>query len=389
MKKACLVCNSTDVTEFVEISQLPIFCNLLLPTRDEAINATKGDIRLGFCGHCGHIFNTTFNPDLIKYNENYENCLHFSPRFHSYVSSLAASLVKKHNLHNKEIIEIGCGNGDFLTLLCEFGGNRGYGFDPSYSHKQSEYAVKNNVHFIQDFFSERYGAYKPDLICCRHVLEHISSPSLYLLNLRNTIGNYQKTVFFFEVPNVLFIFRDMSIWDIIYEHCSYFSSQSVAWLFNTGGFTVTDITESFEGQFLCIEAKQRKGICSPVSHNGIEKLRRYISEFATNYMNKTTIWNHRIEQILKNGEKVVVWGAGSKGVTFLNTIQQKNYINYVVDINPRKQNMFIATTAQQIMPPSFLKEYRPDTILVMNPIYKDEINQIINNMGLTTKIVIV
>ena len=90
-------------------------------------------MRLGFCRICGHIFNDAFNPDHIEYIQDYENSLHFSPRFHQYAETLAADLVKRYGLYEKTIIEIGCGRGDFLKLLCELGKNRGIGFDPSHA----------------------------------------------------------------------------------------------------------------------------------------------------------------------------------------------------------------------------------------------------------------
>ena len=390
-KSRCPVCMATDIAVFIEIPQVPIHCNLLWPTRDEAIHAPTGDIRIGFCENCGHIFNLAFDPYFMKYSKDYENCLHFSPWFQSYATSLAARLIKQYDLHNKEIIELGCGNGDFLALLCKLGGNRGVGFDPSLVHKQTLSAPTENITFIKDFYSERYSNYKADFICCRHVLEHIQSPRDFLINLNNAIGTRLNTVIFFEVPNVLFILRDLSIFDIIYEHCSYFSSQSLFRVFTSCGFTVINVTESFEGQFLCIEAISEERLENfPIeSQDGLDKIKRYVIEFATNYQSKVNEWKHKLEQLKYGGKRTVVWGAGSKGVTFLNTFKLRNQIEYIVDINPRKHNMFIPKTAQQIVPPSFLQDYRPDIILVMNPIYMDEISQLVSNMGLTTELVLV
>ena len=85
------------------------------------------------------------------------------------------------------------------------------------------------------------------------------------------------------------------------------------------------------------------------------------------------------------GQRVVVWGGGAKGVTFLNTLKTQDQIEYVVDINPRKQGRYVPGTGQQIVPPEFLRDYQPDVVIVMNPIYKSEIEQIIKGLGLTAK----
>ena len=387
-KSRCPVCMATDITVFIEISQVPIHCNLLWPTRDEAIHAPTGDIRIGFCGNCCHIFNLAFDPYFMKYFKDYENCLHFSPSFQSYATSLAARLIKQYDLHNKEIIELGCGNGDFLALLCKLGENRGVGFDPSLVHKQTLNASAENITFIKDFYSERYSNYKADFICCRHVLEHIQSPRDFLINLNNAIGTRLNTVIFFEVPNVLFILRDLSIFDIIYEHCSYFSSQSLFRVFTSCGFTVINVTESFEGQFLCIEAISEERLENfPIeSQDGLDKIKRYVIEFATNYQSKVNEWKHKLEQIKYSGKRTVVWGAGSKGVTFLNTLRVQDQIEYVVDMNPRKQGMYIAGTGQRIVLPEFLRDYQPDNIIVMNPIYNFEIKNLIEKISVKADI---
>src|SRR5262245_18135565 len=164
-KSMCPVCNSADVVAFVEIPQVPIHCNLLWSSREEALTAPKGDIRLGFCGECGHTCNQVFNPDLMQYTQHYENSLHFSPRFQEYAGSLIAQLMNRYNLQGKNIIEIGCGKGEFLALLCEEGRNHGDGFDPGYDGGSASGGATDNVTFIRDFYSEAYAGYPADFIC--------------------------------------------------------------------------------------------------------------------------------------------------------------------------------------------------------------------------------
>ena len=381
----CSVCNSTGVAVFFEIFQVPVHCNVLWPTRDEAIRAPKGDIRLGFCGDCGHIFNLAFNSELMEYTQDYENSLHFSPRFQGYAESLAARLIDRYDLHGKDIIEIGCGRGDFLTLLCELGGNRGVGFDPSYMPERNANATTERIIFIGDFYSERYASYKADFVCCRHVLEHIQFPRDFLTSVLHSIGNRLGTVVFFEVPNVLFTLRDLGIWDLIYEHCSYFSTSSLSRLFTLCGFDICDLTETYEKQFLCIEALPNEGLADSTHdpRDDLEEMACDVAAFADQYRSKAQIWRCNLERIAYTGQRAVVWGAGSKGVTFLNALETQDQIVYAVDINPRKQGMYLAGTGQQVVPPEFLRDHQPDVVIVMNPIYEDEIRQTTGSLGLT------
>lgn len=385
----CPVCDSTDISVFVEINDVPVHCNLLWPSREQALRAPRGDIRLEFCKACGHIFNIAFDPDLMKYDQEYENSLHFSPRFQEYARSLATRLIQHYDLHNKDVIEIGCGKGDFLIMLCELGQNRGTGFDPSYVDGRIESAPEHQFTIIRDFYSERYAKYNADMICCRHMLEHIQFPRDFLNSIRRSIGSRLDTVVFFEVPNVMFTLRDLGIWDLIYEHCGYFTFSSLAHLFSSCGFNVTRLKDGFEGQFLCVDAMPAEDQTDSTASqwNGSEKVSDRVSMFAHRYSNKVEDLRCELERMKHEGQRTVVWGAGSKGVTLLNTLKLQDQIRYVVDINPNKHGMHVAGTGQKIVEPKFLQEYRPDTVIVMNTIYLSEIRNIMTSMQLSSNFI--
>ena len=113
----CPVCSGTKITPLLEVPQVPVFCNLLLSSFAEAIGIRRGNIHLGYCETCTHIFNAAFQPHLLEYDRTYENALDCSPTFQTYVESLAKELVEKYDLFGKQIVEIGCGQGNFLRIL--------------------------------------------------------------------------------------------------------------------------------------------------------------------------------------------------------------------------------------------------------------------------------
>ena len=389
----CMVCNSPDVTMFIELSGQPVHCNRLCSTRIEARNSPFGEIKLGYCSTCSHVFNLAFRPELMTYDANYENSLHFSPRFQTYAESIANRLVEGYCLYDKDIIEIGCGQGEFLTILCKVGHNRGLGFDRSYTPVKNNAELQSQVTFIRDYYTERYAHCKADFVCCRHVLEHVHNPRDFLRALRSTIGNRTETVVFFEVPNLLFMIRDFSIWDIIYEHCAYYNKLSLVRLFAECGFNVLNITEEFEGQFLGIEAVPADDLTSNhvAQHEGgrdtvaaFQDIGQNIEDFPEMYQSKIDDYRTKLQAA---GGRTIVWGAGSKGVTFLNTLQIKDEIEYVVDLNPRKHGMYIPGTGQKIITPEMLLDYQPSSVIVMNPIYKPEIRKIIDEFGLDTNLI--
>jgi FlaA1/EpsC-like NDP-sugar epimerase len=100
-------------------------------------------------------------------------------------------------------------------------------------------------------------------------------------------------------------------------------------------------------------------------------------------------WRQNLETMKRSRKKVVVWGAGSKGVTFLNTFGSENPTQYVVDINPHKQGKFVPGTGQEVVPVEFLRAYQPDAVLVMNPNYRGEIEKSIAELGLHTELMAV
>jgi SAM-dependent methyltransferase len=379
MDSSCPVCGSTDVSVFFELLQAPVHCNLLWQNREDALAAPRGDLSLGFCGNCSHIYNTRFDPQQVRYSQQYENALDFSPRFQDYIRSLASNLVHQYHLYGKDLLEIGCGRGEFLHLLCELGNNRGVGFDPSAPEFIN--GASHSIQLIQDYYSEKYAHYPADLVCSRQTLEHIEQPVEFLEMLRRSIGSRADTIVFFEVPNSLFILRELSVWDIIYEHPSYYSRRSIAHLFNACGYQVLSVKEAYAGQFLTLEGKPGNG---PAAFPGDEEgdLAHDVEPFTLNFHQKVSHWRDSIEQLEASGKRAVIWGAGSKGVSFLNFLKPSQIIPYVVDINPRKHGMYIAGSGQEIVSPVFLQEFRPDIVIVVNSIYKDEIQQQVDRLGL-------
>lgn len=391
----CPVCDGSSADVFIELLNLPIYCNLLWDNRQAARDCPKGDIRLAFCDRCGAITNTAFDSSKLGYSQDYENSLHYSSRFQAYAQELAQRLIKKHDLHNKTIIEIGCGKGDFLVSLCELGNNSGIGFDNSYAER-TEHQALGQVKFIQDFYSEKYAEYQGDLVCCRQVLEHIQQPADLLEPLYKTLTvsrdspaeKTSSTAVFFEVPNALYTFGNMMIWDIIYEHCTYFTPISLTYAFNAAGYKTSTVTEEFGGQFISIEAyPQAKTAASapqplPVDTKALAELAADIARFEIRFQAQKEQWQASLSKIFEQGKKVVIWGSGSKGVTFLNLLNLQDEVEYAVDINPRKHNKFIPGTGQKIVDPNHMETYQPDIVIVMNPLYQQEIQETLSQMNL-------
>ena len=387
----CLCCGSAGMSVFYELKSVPVHSVLLMPTRETALNYPKGDIVLGFCHSCGFISNIAFDPGVHEYSSSYEETQGFSSTFNAFHRSLAHRLIDKYDLHNKDIIEIGCGKGEFLTLLCELGDNQGIGFDPAYISERSHSKARDRLTFIQDFYSERYSNYKGDFVCCKMTLEHIQPTADFLYTVRRSIGEQPNTVVFFQVPDATRILRELAFWDIYYEHCSYFSLGSLARLFRHCGFDIIDLTKDYGDQYLMIEARPSpgRGGMHLKQEDDLEELTRDVAFFSQNHRGKLDTWKRNLREIRQKGQRAVLWGGGSKGVAFLTTLGIQDEIEYVVDINPYKHGMYMAGNGQEIVAPDFLRDYKPDIVIIMNPIYYEEIQQDLSHLGLNPKLLTV
>ena len=383
----CPACGATEIWVFFEIAETPTHVNFLSHTAEEARNCTRGDIRLGFCETCGLITNVAFDEALLEYREGYENSLHFSSVFQSYAAQLADDLVERHDLHGKDIVEVGCGRGDFLYMLCDRGGNRGVGFDPSHTSPPAG-ASNAEVSFVRDLYSEQYANYDADFICSRQTLEHVRNPKDLLTPIRRSIGDRMTTAVFFEVPNGAYTLRNAFVWDIIYEHTTYFTRAALERAFRVAGFAVQKAYETFDGQYLCVEATPSEEPDSDLpTAEVIEGMRSEITDFRAKYDSYVTSWRKRMDRLQQEGTRVAVWGAGSKGITFLNSFDLDGWIRYVVDVNPNKHGMFVAGTGHRIVPPEHVVTEPVDVIVVVNPIYQDEIKGQVSSLGLDPEMI--
>jgi len=378
----CPVCEETSAKQFFEIKGVPVMVNVPSFTPEEAKNAKRGDITLKFCQNCGHIFNSVFNPESIEYNEYYENPLHYSSRFKEYNAELIVRLIKTYNIQNKKVMDIGGGRGHFLDLLCKEGANDGICLDPGCGEEQTQKS-SGSMTFIKDFYSQKYRDYKADFICCRQVLEHIYSPRQFLDLIHHAILEKTNSIVFFEVPNADYVFKDLGIWDLLYEHYSYFNKSSLRYVFEASGFGVCNLFEAYKDQYLCIEAKPA---ITRIEENNYdtEKIAYSLEGFEEKYQKKIGFWKQKLKDLKRANKKIVVWGAGTKGVMFLNMLKIQDEVEYAVDINPNKQGKYIVGTGQEIIAPEFLREYRPDAVIIMNSIYKDEITQSLNKLDINT-----
>src|SRR5205823_329598 len=106
------------------------------------------------------------------------------------------------------------------------------------------------------------------------------------------------------------------------------------------------------------------------------------------YHRTVTRLERTFETLKRSGKRAVLWGAGAKGMTLANQFREIAAIDYVIDINPRKQGKFVSGSGEKIMAPSFLETYQPDVILLTNRNYRDEVARQVQELGLHPEFVV-
>jgi hypothetical protein len=390
----CSLCGSSGLLVFYEVTNVPASCNLLWTSKEEAINCPKGDIKLAFCSFCTFITNYAIEPEKNQYGHLYDNSLFYSQHFQNFAKKLAANLTQRYDLHNKTIVEVGCGKVDFLSLFCELGNNIGLRFNPAQLESEDENRSINDLaESIPRLYKTLNKGRKIDFVFSYHELEHLNYPKSFLSVLRQIIGHNQHARVFFAVPNALKAFEEGDFTDIIYEHVSYFTVPSLLYLFSSCGFNISEVSESkneiFDSIYIDATPKTRtKSRFKPNSKTEAGEIKHCITSFAAKSTNTIEKYNSRVKQLLNKGKRVVIWGAGARGVTLLNILKDPR-IEYAVDINPRKQGKYVPGTGQRIVEPKFLLKHQPDYIILANPAYENEIRQIISNLEIMTEFILI
>ena len=387
-KTHCFSCGAEELTEFYESHNIPVNSCLLMPTRQEALDYPRGDLRLAFCRGCGFIQNVLFDPGVIEYSDRYEETQGYSARFNQFNDSLAARLVKCYDLKDKDVLEIGCGKGEFLVSLMRMGAAHGLGIDPGVHPERMPEDVASKLDFITDFYSDQYLHLTADFIACRHTLEHIQPVRDFVDLVRRAIGERRDPIVFFEVPDVVRVLRELAFWDIYYEHCSYFSLGSLARLFRAAEFDVFDLRAEYDDQYLLIDAVAANGSEGPYwdTEDDMAHLTNSVAYFRDNHKSKLAEWRRALQKANAGGQKTVLWGSGSKAVSYITSTGINDELEFVVDINPHKWGKFLAGSGHQIVSPEFLSEYQPDSVIAMNPIYLDEIDRSLQQLGVVAEL---
>jgi 2-polyprenyl-3-methyl-5-hydroxy-6-metoxy-1,4-benzoquinol methylase len=378
----CPSCSGETDSSFYDLGAIPTNSCLLVGSREAALAFPVAPLSLRWCQDCGFIFNAAWEASRTTYSQAYEETQGFSPTFSVFHDRLARDLIERHGLRGKKVVEIGCGKGEFLSLLCKLGNNTGVGYDPSFVPSRADTETAGQVRFVQEFFDGATRLDPCDAVCCKMTLEHIPDVGRFISDLRAALDSQPDTLVFFQVPNTGYILKDGAFWDVYYEHCSYFTATSLSNLFERSGFAVSKVWSDYDDQYLMIEAYatgEPKDL--KISADERAELKRSIEAFVRMVDVAKEGWLNRLKSAARSGKRVALWGSGSKAVAFLTSLGLDDEVACAVDINPFRHGHFLPATGHTIVAPDELPEIGPDTVVVMNPVYRSEVRHALQIRG--------
>lgn len=397
LKNTCPLCNHTSFRDFLVRDRVPVHQNLPSASPTAARQIAMGQLVLGICEGCGFVFNRAFDGSKLSYGSDYDNNQNHSPAFIDHVNGLVRRLTVEKNVRNSTIVEVGCGQGEFLRQLIEPEelGNRGYGFDPSYqgavgAASQNEcWELDGRLQFQRRYYGADCADLPADVVVCRHVIEHVDEPLPMLRAIRQALAGSQQARVFFETPCVDWIIENQVIWDFFYEHCSYFGSDSLARAFELAGFEVVEVRHIFGGQYLWLEAKLgadgEPGVGDLAKKDSrlqqAEQLGLVAQQLAQD-------WQAKIQALSAHGP-VALWGAGAKGVTLANLIDpDRQLLAALIDLNPNKHHKYIPGSGHPIINYLEIADRGIASAILMNPNYYNENVVLLEKANLSLNLVV-
>lgn len=334
--------------ELLRVDRLPVLQNRVFDSAAAGRGSPRGDMALMQDKDTGLVFNGLFEPDLLTYDADYQNEQACSSVFRQHLDEVLV-IIRRH-CPSPSLIEVGCGKGYFLEHLRQAGYDA-TGIDPAYEGQ--------SPHVVRAPFSPELGM-AADALVLRHVLEHIQDPIAFLHAIALANGNQGKI--YIEVPCFDWILAHRAWFDVFYEHVNYFRTSDFGRMFGR----IHEQGHVFGGQYQYVVA-DLASLRTPVA--GAQD--RIV--MPTNF----TAGIERSKVIAKAspGEKAI-WGASSKGVIFAHHLQRAGIeFGLAVDINPVKQDRYMAGTGLKIVAPDTALQTLSEgaLVFVMNSNYFDEI----------------
>lgn len=354
--KKCIVCGGELNEPLITFENMPGSAQNI-PTIDE-IEKDKGiDLNLHQCMNCGLI---QFDCEPVDYFRDVIRSGGYSTTMTELRKKQYTYLIEKYNLKGKKFLEVGCGQGEFLSVLTEF---------PVEAHGIEnkddlvKLAQKKNLNVEKGFMENKDTEIKGapfDAFLSFNFLEHQPNPNDMLKGIYNNITN--EGIGLITVPSFEYILENDGYYELIRDHVAYYTFDTLRFLLEKNGFLVLE-EEMINRDTLSIIVKKRPQI--------------NIDNIINSYSKITTQINDYISQKISENKHVAIWGASHQGFTIASTANLKDKVDFIIDSAPFKQGKYAPSSHIPIISPEDAIKNDIDSIIIIAPGYVDEIAKII------------
>ncbi len=327
-------------------------------SKDELENDKGVDLKIYECEHCG-LLQLDCKP--VFYYRDVIRAAGVSEEMRLFRIDYFKQFIKDHGLSGKKILEIGCGNGEFMGFMKEAGGNV---FGLEHSREAVEHCLMKG---LNAFCGYPEGAdYKIenspyDAFYIMNFLEHIPDPGDFLSAIKNNLSD--EAVGLIEVPNSNMIIKNSMFSEFMLDHISYFTEGTLRRLLEVNGFDVIKCEPVWHDYCLAAIVKVRK--------------RTDFGSFRKKRDDLTKELNDLIDKYKKEEKKVAVWGAGHQALAVIAMAGIAERLEFVIDSADFKQNKYTPGTHCLVVSPDRLKTDPVSLTIVMAASYSDEVSRII------------
>jgi len=373
-KEICKLCNSDKIEKIFEVEDYPVIVGVV--QKEDADKILKMKISIGQCLNCGFVMQIGLLSDE-ELKMIYDNFYSFPSPALSGIGTKAAQdfrafIYENSNLKKGKVLEIGCFDGYFLSLL-KNDGFEVYGCEPSGGADIaiSEFNIPVEKEYYRDgIYDEKFF----DMVAMRHLLEHIEEPVKFLKSVYRIIND--SGYLSVEVPDIKSSMKNGVIGNFSHQHVSYFSSTSLNNILELVGFEVIKMEENF-WQILCIAKKKGNEFekkLSKINRREVEN----ISQFAKKYKMKLERIKKQFEPLISEweirGEKVSIFGAGGHTTDLIKLLNLDDcLIKNVFDNDKGKIDKVLSGFNIVVKSPDYIRKSNVDVIIISSYIYQVEI----------------
>lgn len=343
-----------------------------IPDKTE-VSEDKGiSLDLCQCSECGLV---QFACEPVDYYRDVIRAGGFSTTMINLRRTQYEHLIRTYHLEGKKFIEVGCGRGEFLSVLREFS-VEAYGIE----HKKDlvKIAAESGLN-VTEGFTESKDTVIPgapfDCFLSFNFLEHQPKPNIMLQAIYNNLT--EGGMGLVTVPSLEYILKYDGYYELIHDHIAYYTFESLRQLMENNGFEVLE-EEMVNRDTISIIVKKRP-VKKEAASDGEDYPVKYLD--VSNLHKSLDIISGEIDSLLarleKEGKTFAIWGASHQGFTLAATTKAGERAAYMIDSAPFKQGRFAPASHVKIVPPDYWKEEPADAVLIVAPGYTDEIAGII------------